>query len=207
MRKSAVAAALVLCAAATPAGADELEEGGQLYAVQNRKYVASHEFMIGVGTVPMDAYYKGITGTASYTYHFDDLWAWEIVSASYSLNIQTDLREELQKNWGVKPTEFPELKYFGDSNLVLKPLYGKFAFLNDSLIYGELYLTAGPAVASYVNAGISVGPNLGAGLRFYLSEYFAIRFDIRDYFFMSPDDLSDNNNELFLQAALGLNIR
>lgn len=201
----AVMAAAIL--AALPAAADDLEEGGQLYAIQNRKHVVSHEFVLGLGTVPMDAYYKGITGTASYTFHFTDLWAWEIVQASYSLNLATDLRNELESNWGVKPIEFPELRYFGDSNVVLKPLYGKFAFLNDSLIYGELYFVLGPSLAQYENAGIFVGADAGMGLRFYLSEYFAIRFDIRDYYFLSPSQLSDTNNELFLQGSLGLNVR
>ncbi len=204
--KSALVAALILLAA-TPAVADELDEGGQLYAIQNRKHVVSHEFVLGLGTVPMDAYYKGVTGTFSYTYHFSDLIAWEIVQASYSLNVATDLREELESNWGVQPTEFPELKYFGDSNFVLKPLYGKFAFLNDSLVYGETFLVAGPALAQYTNAGIFVGANAGLGFRFYLSESFALRMEIRDYFFASPGALSDNNNELFLQASIGLNIR
>ena len=44
-------AALVLSGltVSLPAVAEDFEEGGKLYAVQNRKYVAGHEFLIGLG--------------------------------------------------------------------------------------------------------------------------------------------------------------
>jgi outer membrane beta-barrel protein len=199
---------MLSASSALPAWAQDFEEGGKLYAVQNRKYLANHEFSLAVGVVPMDAFYKGVTGTFSYTYHFDDFWAWEIASATYSLNIETSLRRELQDNFGVRPTEFPELNFFVGSNLVIKPLYGKMVYLNDSLIYGELFITAGPTVAQYENAGVFIGLNAGLGLRVYLSKSFSIRLDVRDYQFISASELfSDTNNELFIQAGVGLNIR
>lgn len=199
--------ALAALQSAPAYGDDGFEEGGKLYAVQNRKYLANHEFSLGVGTIPADAFYTGLTGTFAYTYHFSDLWAWEIVSATYSVNIDKGLRRELEDNFGVRPTQFPELTFFGDSNLVIKPLYGKMVYLNDSLVYGEIFLTAGPAISQYENAGVLIGLNAGAGFRLYLSKSFSIRFDIRDYFFVDPSTFSDTKNEIFLQAALGLNIR
>ncbi|MBI4815080.1 MAG: outer membrane beta-barrel domain-containing protein [Deltaproteobacteria bacterium] len=192
----------------TAAWAEESREGGQLYAIQNRKHVLEHEFALGVGTIPMDAFYKGVTGSFSYTYHFDDLWAWEIANGTYSLNVNTALRDQLEQNWGVQPTEFPELLYFVGSNVVVKPFYGKAAFLNDSLVYIELYATFGGAVAEYENAGFFFGANVGAGTRVYLSRVVALRFEVRDYEFISTKTLfADAKNELFLQMALSLNIR
>lgn len=206
--RAAGLAALVLSglSVSLPAVAEDFEEGGKLYAVQNRKYVAGHEFLIGLGTVPMDAFYKGITGTFAYTYHFDDLIAWEIVSGSYSLNVETSLRDELENNFGVRPTKFPELQFFVGSNLIFKPLYGKLAWLNDSLLYAELYLTAGPAVANYENAGVFIGLNAGAGARIYLTRAFSLRFEVRDYQFISAETFQDTENELLLQVGIGLNI-
>ena len=194
-------------AAARPAHADDFEEGGKLYAVQNRKYMASHEFTLGVGTIPIDAFYKGITGTAAYTYHFDDFWAWEIASATYSLNVKTDLERELEDSFGVRPTKFPQMQFFVGSNLVIKPFYGKLAWLNDSLIYTEVFFTVGPAVASYENAGVFIGRNAGLGWRIYLTKNFSVRFDVRDYQFLSAETFKDSENELFLQVGLGLNIQ
>jgi outer membrane beta-barrel protein len=207
--RGGAAIALLAALGLSPAGAlgDELEEGGKLYAVQNRKYLLAHEFTIGVGMIPLDAFYKGYTGTFAYTYHFSDLWAWEIVSASYSLNVETGLRRELMENFGVRPTKFPELNFFGDSNLVLKPFYGKMVYLNESLTYWEVFLTAGPAVSRYENAGVLIGLNGGLGFRMHLSKSFSIRLDLRDYFFVDPETFSDTKNELFFQLAVGLNVR
>lgn len=191
---------------ATTARAQDFEEGGQLYAVQNRKYVASHEFALSVGVVPNDAFYKGFTGTAAYTFHFNDFWAWEIASFTYSLNIKTGLRDELEKNFGVRPTKFPELQLFAGSNLVLKPLYGKMAWLNDSLLYGELYLTVGPAVSNWENAGVFVGLDVGIGLRLYLSRAFSVKLEVRDYEYILASTFQDTQNVLFLQVGIALNI-
>lgn len=202
--------ALALLAVAGTARAD-YEEGGQLYAVQGRKYFIQHEFTLGVGTLPMDAWYKGYTGTFGYTYHFDDQWAWEIVQATYSINVETSLRDQLNEDFQLQPTDNPEVKAFGNSNLVWKPLYGKLAFLNDTLIYGEAFLTGGGAVARYVNpdgleenASIHPGFDAGAGFRVYLSESFAMRFDTRYLYFFRG---GANQAELFLNLGLGLNIK
>jgi len=189
------------------ARADDLDEGGALYAVQNRKYTASHEFSIGGGSLPMDAFYKGYTVSGAYTLHFNDLWAWELVNGAYSFNVDTDLRRELESNWSVVPTEFPSIQWFGNSNVVFKPLYGKLAWLNGSLLYGELFFTGGPALSSYENAGTFVGANLGLGLRFYLSESFSIRLDARDYYFVSSEDTGTTRNELFFSTGISLNVR
>jgi outer membrane beta-barrel protein len=200
---------LGLCVLAAPAAADEFDEGGTLYAIQNRKHVLNHEFTLAVGTVPMDAFYKGLTGTFQYTYHFDDSWAWEIVSFTYSDNIWTSLRTELETNWKTKAAEgtIKQLNYFGDSNLVWKPLYGKLAYLNRSLVYGEFFVTGGPAVAKYDLPGAYLGGNAGIGFRVHLSQHFSTRLDLRYYRFQRLDKLKDNDNVLFINLGLSLNIR
>jgi outer membrane beta-barrel protein len=193
---------------AAPAAADEFDEGGTLYAIQPRKHALGHEFTLGVGTIPMDAYYKGLTGTFQYTYHFNDAWAWEIVSFTYSSNIWTSLRGDLEQNWKVKPVNIPEMQYFADSNLVWKPLYGKLAYANRSLIFGELYFTIGPAVAKYNTPGAYIGGDAGAGFRVHLSQYFSARLDLRYYRFQQMQIKgSVGDDVLFLQLGLSLNIR
>lgn len=209
MRQVVSMATLVMVlGAAEVARADGLEEGGQLYAIQNRKYLVSHEFAIGLGTVPLDAFYKGITFAGSYTFHFNDEIAWEILGGAYSLNVKTSLREDLEQNFGVQPTEFPELRLLFNSNFVWKPLYGKMVFRNSSLLYGELFLTAGPAVASYVNVeNLFIGLNAGLGGRLYLTRAFALRADIRWYEIVNTGDFGDFRGELLLQLGIGLNIQ
>ena len=155
---------------------------------------------------PLDAFYKGLTGTFSYTYHFNDSWAWEIVGFTYSSNFWTGLKDELEQQWKVKPVNIPELNYFGDSNLVWKPLYGKLASFNRALIYGEFFFTVGPAIAKYTTPGAYLGGNVGIGFRVHLSKYFSTRLDVRYYRFQRLDRLGDNDDVLFIQLGLSLNI-
>jgi outer membrane beta-barrel protein len=206
-KRAAALGALTMSLSTGAASAQDFEEGGKLYAVQNRKHLATHEFTLGVGTLPIDAFVKGITFNAAYTLHFNDLWAWEIGSFTYSLNVDTSLRRQLTDNFNVSPTRFPELQLFGGSNLVWKPLYGKLAYLNDSLVYAELYLTAGVAVANYVNAGVHVGLNAGIGLRIYLSKAFSVRLDIRDYQFANASTFQDFPNALWLQLGTSISLQ
>jgi outer membrane beta-barrel protein len=202
--------ALVLLGVAAPAAALDPDERPS-YAIQNRKYLLSHELTLAVGTVPIDAFYKGLTGTFQYTIHFGTTWAWEVVSFSYSQNFWTSLREDLENNWRnpASPTAISELRFFGDSNLILKPLYGKLAYLNRSLVYGELYLALGPAAAQYTTDEYHVGGDVGVGFRVYLARRLSARLDLRYYRFQrvagSGGD-RDHDDVLFIQLGLSLNL-
>jgi outer membrane beta-barrel protein len=194
--------------ASPAAAADEFDEGGTLYAIQKRKHVMGHEFTLAMGTIPMDAFYKGLTGTFQYTYHFNESWAWEIVSFTYSQDIYTSLKDDLEANWKVKPVNINEMTYFADSNLVWKPLYGKLVYHNRGLLFGEFFWVIGPAVAKYNSPGAYFGGNAGFGIRFYLSEHFSTRLDLRYYRFqrLEVSRLGDNDNVLFVQLGISLNV-
>jgi outer membrane beta-barrel protein len=206
---------LAVLAASTPASAapaepDEEDDWMSRQAIQNRKHVLRHELGIAIGTIPIDAYYKGLTGTASYTFHFGNTWAWEVFNFSYSKNFWTSLRKDLEENWRnpASPQVIPEIEFFGDSNLVFKPFYGKLAYLNRSLVYGEFYLTAGPA-ASWYNTDrdrLAVGADVGFGFRVHMSRYWSTRFDVRYYRFQTLAKKSSGDDVLFLQLGIALNL-
>jgi outer membrane beta-barrel protein len=199
-------------AVAAPATADDDDDDWMArQAIQNRKHALRHELGIAVGTIPVDAYYKGLTGTAQYTFHFSPSWAWEIFNVGYSKNFWTSLRKDLEQNWRnpASPTVIPEIQYFGDSNLVFKPLYGKLAYLNQSLVYGEFYLAAGPAVAWYDTDKdrLSVGVDVGFGFRVHLSRHWSTRFDVRYYRLQTlVAQHSKGDDVLFLQLGIALNL-
>jgi outer membrane beta-barrel protein len=204
--------------AASPAAAqvevppEEGEEWMAKQAIQNRKHVLRHELAIAIGTLPVDAYYKGLTGTASYTLHVSRSWAWEIFNVGYSKNFWTSLRRDLEENWRnpASPQVIPEIQIFGDSNLVFKPFYGKLAYLNRSLVYGEFYLAAGPAVAWYNTDKdrLSVGADVGFGFRVHLSPHWSVRLDVRYYRFQSLEKpkYTRGDDVLFLQLGIALNV-
>ncbi len=188
------------------ASAGELDEGGSLYAVQNRKHVVAHEFDLGIGIIPLDAFYKGVTTSLGYTYHFSDLFAWEIAHGTYSFNVDTDLRTDLERTFGVRPSEFGKLRFVAGTNAVVKPLYGKFVFLNDQLVYLELFANAGPVLASYDNLGLFAGGNAGFGARLFLSRFFSVRLDVRNYVLFDLSGIDGTRYELHLRAGISLNL-
>lgn len=202
MRRFLVIAAVSLIAIGTARAEDDEDEGGLRYlAVQNRLHSPTHEFTAWVGTLPMDAFVKGLSFTGAYTLHFNELVAWEIGQFTYSYGLDTGLKEELANlPQPVGPTPFETTRYFISSNVMFKPIYGKLALLNSSIIHGELYLMAG---VGYGWLTITSRPivDAGVGLRLYAGDYLSFRFDIRDYLFFNLEDL---HNELWL--ALGISV-
>jgi outer membrane beta-barrel protein len=199
----------VLLAWAAPVAAQVAGESGEEGAprvVQNRKHVMSHELSLGVGTVPIDPYYKGLTGTFSYTVHGTN-WGWEVVSFTYARDFWTSLRDDLEHNWRQPGSpKVPEMQFLGDSNLVWKPLYGKLAYLNRSLLYGEFYAVLGAAGAKYTETNYYVGGDVGFGFRVHLSERISTRLDFRYYRFQRLEKAADNDNVLFINLGLSLNL-
>jgi outer membrane beta-barrel protein len=176
-------------------------QGGELYSIEKRDLMGSHELMASLGALPMDAFAKGLTLQGSYTFHFSQLYAWEIVGGLWSFNFNTGLEQELKERFDVQPTELGELRWILNSNFEIKPLYGKFTLANDKLFSGEMFFLLGYALGGYT-AALPSGVDMGMGLRLFLGKYFSMRLDIRDYLFLPEFKSMDNN----LYISLGLSL-
>jgi outer membrane beta-barrel protein len=205
-----LAAAVPAAAAPAAVAPDDEDDWLSRQAIQNRKHVLKHELSVAIGTIPIDAFYKGLTGTAQYTIHFGNTWAWELFNFGYSKNFWTSLRRDLEENWRnpASPQVIPEIQFFGDTNLVFKPFYGKLAYLNRSLVYGEFYLVAGPAVSWYNTDKdrLALGADVGFGFRVHLSRYWSARLDVRYYRFQTLAKNTTGDDVLFLQLGIALNL-
>lgn len=177
--RCAVVVILALTAMPGRAQYDDESGGGSAVVIQNRKFKMAHEFTLEGGTLPLDAFVKGVTATGRYTLHFDDFHAWEIAAGTYSLNIDTGLKQQLIDNFGVQPEALPAVQVVIDSNYVMKPFYGKLALFNRTLLYSELFLLGGATVTYWSDGSFRPGPDIGAGIRFFVAEWFSIRADIR----------------------------
>ena len=207
--RNLVASVLATLFVAAPALAyDDEVGGGHAVVIQNRKFNLGNELTLSAGLLPIDAFYKGVTGTARYTLHLDEFVAWEVGSVTYSFNIPTDLQNQLRDNFAVQPQSFTEITGFAESALVIKPVYGKYAFLNRFLIYGELYFIAGGAVGLLNDFSFVPAPEYGAGMRFFLSKYLSVRADLRHYVFFNGVPVVDPNwrleNQLHLSVGASL---
>jgi outer membrane beta-barrel protein len=191
----------VALAAAAPAWGQS-PEGERVFAIQNRRHLMAHEFAGAVGVLPMDAFFKGLTFSGSYTYHFTDLLGWEMVHGIYSREVATDLEEDLETNFGVRPTDHEGWDYAIGSSIVFKPLYGKIAAANRTVVHHEVFLVAGPS-AAHLPEGFAYGPSLGLGLRFFASRLLSIRFDVRDMVHFGGGDI---RNDVWLALGVAFNV-
>jgi outer membrane beta-barrel protein len=181
--------------------AEDAEQGLSTLAVQNRLHSMMHEFGVAIGTLPIDAFTKGLTFTGAYTLHFNDLIAWEVGQFTYSYHIDTQLRAELE-DYDVQPTQFEVVRYFVTTSLLVKPLYGKLAVLNRTLVYSELFLAVGGGWG-WLSVTDRAVVDFGVGLRLYAGKYVSFRVDVRDYMFITKADVQ---NELWLGLSICLGL-
>ncbi len=171
--------ALVALAAPASQALAQAEATSPLAAIQQRVFAMDHEIELAVGWLPLDPFTKTLSGEASYTYHFSDQVAWEVVRGFYGYSIQTGLRRQAEVDFGVPGSAFEEYRFGVSSSIEIAPAYGKFSLLNDSVAHAELLLAVGPMVAWFNNGGIKVGPIGGIGARLFANDTISIRFDAR----------------------------
>lgn len=171
-----------LAPAVASAQDDDAEDTGSLAAVQHRKYRLAYELQLAIGTLPLDAFYKGVSGEAGFTWHINDRWGWEVVHAGYVYAVDSGLKQELQKDFNVQPTAFEVAQFYANSDLVWKPLYGKASFLNHSVVHGELFGLLGAGIYKLTSGPVFGDPaaNVGLGGRIFLSPHISLRFDARE---------------------------
>ena len=180
----------------------------QVLAVQNRIFHRSHEIDLSVGYIADDDFFHVYPVGIGYTFHFNDHIAWEVCRAQYMFNVDKDLKETLQDEFGVQPEEFAEQQYMLHTHLVYSPLYGKHAFMNRSVINNEIYFFAGPGTVHYewdYSSGESKSEDafslsFGMGLKYFLSKSTCLNFEIRDLVNLREDDTENN---IYFGVGLG----
>jgi outer membrane beta-barrel protein len=182
-------ASAIVWLAASPAWAqDDLdEEQVAAYAVQSRLFRLGGELRVEAGFLPINAFNKGLTVGGSFTYHFSNSWAWEIIRGAWVYKqLDTGLKTELLENFNVQPTDISALDFILSSDLVLKPFYGKLAVFNRRVIHMELSVPFGVALARYNNPQAYLpGPNLGLIFRIFVSPHISFCADVRDHVFFN----------------------
>ena len=155
----------------------------QTYVVQERLFRLGLELNAGVGLLPLNAFSKGVLAEGSVTYHFSNVWSWEIAQGGYVLaNIDTGLKDQLLNNFGVQPTQLSRDVFLVSSNLVFSPFYGKLAGLNHGISHVEVFFPIGPAIGRYEDpAAWQKGGDVGLALRWFLGQQVSLRLDARDY--------------------------
>lgn len=188
------------------AQAEALENPGTVAAVQDRLYRMNHELLLGVGVLPADAFYKGYYAGLSYTYHFTDSFAWQVGRGAYSYNVETGLRSQLERDFGVAPTANAfedEVQWMVGSDLMWSPIYGKTSILNSKVIHFEAFLLGGATVFKLNrDGGFRPGANVGLGVRVFRSDTISFRLDVTNNFVFTGASRVINIPTIQLATAL-----
>lgn len=198
---AAVLAAGTLLAAAPSARAQD-DRGYASMAVQNRLYGGSNEITVYGGILPLDAFEKGVSLGASYTLHFDELIAWEVIHYVHSFRFSTELNDQLQ-DLELAATPFQVVTDYAVTNLVLKPIYWKGAALNDGLVHGEFLFLLGGGLAWFTRDSGLFTVDLGFATRIWATEWLSVRLDAR-YLMFFRDQVFDFDIQDEVNIALGV---
>lgn len=157
-----------------------------------------HEIGLDLGLVPDNQFlfYEMIQGR--YAYHFQEAFAFEISGSqvfNQERNIIGDLEQidcapdqqlvtistgAVSQNCGIKLNPGPDpWKNIAMANFIWSPIYGKFALFSKKIFHFDLYLLAGAGLFHNEDAN-RFGFNVGAGMKVFLNEWIAMRFDIRN---------------------------
>lgn len=173
-------ALIVLALLAVPTegkAAEGRRAGGRVIARELRPHRLVHEFDVGVGLLPLDALYAGLSFGGSYTLHLSDAVALELVDFRYSANIDSGLRRRLQ-DLDTRATFNPEIEYLAGTGLLFTPLFGKFAFFNQSVLNVSTHFGVSAGLAHFTD-GFRAQVSAGPGLRLFFSDAVSSRLDVR----------------------------
>ena len=183
------------------ASAQELDDNAA-GALQNRAYSMTFEIDAMVGTIPLDAFYKGYTVGGAAVIHFSDYVAWQVARGSYSFDVTTSLRDQLERDFAQLPTAFDQADWFVGSDIMLSPFYGKSSVLNSFVVHYEAFFLVGVSVFKFSQSGFAPGVAVGGGLRLFQNKYVSYRVDVTDNFVVNSKRL---NQVISIQLMLALN--
>ena len=205
MKRNLRLAFLTLLLAPWAASAEDYDPEASAGALQNRAYSMTFEINVpAIGTIPLDAFYKGYTVGGGIVVHFSDYIAWQVGRGAYSFNVSTSLRDQLERDFAQLPTAFDEASWFVGSDLMIKPFYGKSSVLNSWVLHYEAYFLVGVSVFKFSTTGFAPAVNLGGGLRLFHTKRISYRADVTDNVVITSK--GKINQVIAIQLMLAVNL-
>ncbi len=150
-----------------------------------------HEFGIYFGVIPNDEFYSYYPLGLRWDYFFAEDFGVE-VGGSYLIRVESELESFLEDNFNESLlVDIPQsLQWLASANFLWSPVHGKIGMFSDKLTHFDAHLAFGVgAIGTTVRqlgeevSKVDISGNVGLGLRFYLTEDIAMRFDYRQYFY------------------------
>ncbi len=154
----------------------------KVVAVENKLYEPKYDLTLNLGFLPLDAFYKAVTGGFSYTYSMNSYLAWEILNGQYASVEDTGLKLDLLKNFNARPAGILDsIQMMAVTSLVYTPIYLKSLFFNETLRHGTIDLIGSLGTVGFNSGDTGVLFGGGVSFRFFKSQSFSYKFDTRLY--------------------------
>jgi outer membrane beta-barrel protein len=167
-----------------------------------------------------DAFFRKYIFGASFTYHpmetlgFGLRAAYSLPAVSGSAQLCTFGGDDGSQRNCRAPT-FEELDGTAPGQITLlagadvqwAPIYGKISLLAESFAHFDMYAVGGASLVQYKanTSQITVGGNVGVGLRFFLNRYITLRTEVRDLIYVEKGALPDSSalrNQLLFELGV-----
>lgn len=186
------------------------EDASTLPVIINKQSGLEGKFQVSLNfsTTLATKYTDSIGGTLNLQYNFNDWLGVEVLGGGFAVSEAQVLGSIRGSVTGFDPklSDMGGMQWMAGANVVIIPIYGKISFASEWNPSFDLFLVGGGGVVGTARgevngapaAGLAVEPdtfrssvepmfNFGGGLRFFITPEWAIRFDVRNYFFTDPD--------------------
>lgn len=156
--------------------------------VVQRQYTTKnmrHELTpISLGGIPFGTVRRTLFGSAAYTLHLNDSFAWEAVNFAYTKTFFSSFADDVSAQAGnptIKP-DFQKLVFFATTGLQYSPSYGKISTFSRYIAYMEPFISMGVGLAKTdISSYLAFAP--GIGMRIFFKEWFSMKLEFKDYIY------------------------
>ena len=177
--------------------------------LQPKPFVRQGRFAIApmLGLSLNDPYIQHVFVGASATYHISELFAVG-ATADYALSTTTKLTDELLEKLNVR-TALSPIDFMAAANFEYTPVYGKFALVNRVVIHWDVGASVGLGAVRTTATGYHFLAQVGVALRFHLTRWLTLSFEMRDHLFsesltVSGQSAGGFSQTLVFRTGLGL---
>ena len=155
-----------------------------------------------------DPYYQHLALSGTVVFYPQDSFGLGIGGDYLMLHVKTRNIDAVRKSFTSVPAIFELPSMFAHVDGYWVPLYGKLSFFASDIIHFEMYAVAGMGAALAGNRK-PLAVNVGVGQRFALSDWLALRFEVRDHLFLDTAEVegmprSDIQSYLLFQAGFSI---
>jgi outer membrane beta-barrel protein len=136
-----------------------------------------------------DAYYQHLAFSASAIFYPHDAFGIGVGADYLYAHSKTSNVDVVRQSLTSVPAVFELPRLFAHVDLYWIPVYGKVSLFESSILHFDFYGTAGAGVVTAFGKRRPPEVNVGVGQRFFLGDWLALRFEVRDHLFVDTQDV------------------